>query len=249
MSSIRTIARKFIPHPIRVLLGGIKSKAVNYYGYTKAKHLNKSNSHFNYNKKDVEYYIALHNTTFANERAVEIPIILDYLNRFRGKNILEIGNVISHYENVDYDIVDKYEKGKGVINSDINEYNPSKKYDLIVSISTFEHIGFDEVARYGENKNITVDKTSLFEAVKHTKNLLTDDGIFVFTVPLGFNAFLDSLLADNKLSLTEAHFLKRVSASNKWVQVKYEDVVGTKYNDPYPCANGLLVGIYDKTRR
>jgi len=245
---MRTLVRKFIPYPIRAFVAGIKNKVVNYYGYAKAKHFNKSNSHFNYDKKDVEYYIDLHNTTFTNERAVEIPIILDYLNKFRGKNILEIGNVISHYEKVEYDIVDKYEKGQGVINSDINEYKPNKKYDLIISISTFEHIGFDEVSRYGEDKNTSVDKTSLFEAVKNTKNLLSDNGIFVFTVPLGFNAYLDSLLADNKLDLTETHFLKRVSANNIWIQVNYQDVVGTKYNDPYPCANGLLIGIYDKTR-
>ena len=52
---------------------------------------------------------------------------------------------------------------------------------------------------------------------------------------------------DNKLNLTETLFYKRISSNNKWIQVKYEDIIGIKYNDPYPCANGLLIGIYNKT--
>ena len=34
-----------------------------------------------------------------------------------------------------------------VINEDITYFQPNHKYDLIVSISTFEHIGFDEDPR------------------------------------------------------------------------------------------------------
>jgi hypothetical protein len=203
--------------------------------------------YFEYNKEKFKYYIALHNTTFTNEKTIEIPIILDYISKSKNKDVLEIGNVINYYEKVEYDILDKYEKRKGVINSDIIEYKPGKRYDLIISISTFEHIGFDEVTRYGENKDILVDQTSLFDAIKNTRNLLNDNGVFVFTAPLGFNNFLDSQLIDNKLKLTETHFLKRISSNNKWIQVKYEDIIGIKYNDPYPCANGLLIGIYNKT--
>ena len=63
------------------------------------------------------------------------------------KKILEVGNILSHYFSVNHDIVDKYEKDVDVINQDIIDYHPNKKYDLIVSISSLEHVGEDETPR------------------------------------------------------------------------------------------------------
>ena len=51
------------------------------------------------------------------------------------------------YYKFEHDIVDKYEKKKGIINQDIVDYKPDKKYDLIISISTLEHVGWDETPR------------------------------------------------------------------------------------------------------
>ena len=246
---MKKILKLLIPFWLRVRLYKlivIGYKIIHYILYIKVKLLNKSETNFEFNNEKYKYYIALHNTTFLNERAVEIPIVLNFIKKFNNKEILEIGNVISHYEKVDYDILDKYEKGKGVINKDIIDYKPQKKYDLIVSISTFEHIGFDEATRYSENKEALVDRTLLLDAINNTKDLLNANGIFIFTAPLGFNDFLDSQLINNKLQLTEAHFLKRTSSKNKWLQVRQEDIIGIKYNYPHPCANGLLIGVYNK---
>ena len=44
--------------------------------------------------------------------------------------LLEIGNVLSHYFKWDHDVVDKYEKVEGVINEDVVDFRPSKKYDI-----------------------------------------------------------------------------------------------------------------------
>ena len=225
----------------------IGKKIIDYILYIKVKNFSKSETKFSFNNTEYEYHIALHNTTFLNERAVEIPIILDYIKEFENKEILEVGNVISYYTKVEYDILDKYERGRGVINQDIVDYQPQKRYDLIISISTFEHIGYDEVSRYGKNKETRVKKRMLLDAIENTKHLLKPNGTFVFTAPLGFNDYLDSQLIGNRLELTETHFLKRISASNKWIQVEQEDMIGIKYNDPYPWANGLLIGIYSKS--
>src|SRR5215216_4478266 len=90
---------------------------------------------FQFNGVDYLYFFRKYNTTFLNERAVEIPIIVDFIKKYKSKRILEIGNVLKHYFNFGFDIVDKYEKYQGVVNVDIIDFNPSEKYDLIVSIS------------------------------------------------------------------------------------------------------------------
>ena len=58
--------------------------------------------------------------SWYNERAVEIAVAMDIVRRYKGKNILEIGNVLSHYFTFEHDICDKYEgsqrsnyKGRG----------------------------------------------------------------------------------------------------------------------------------------
>jgi hypothetical protein len=86
---------------------------------------------------------------------------------------------------------------------------------------------------------------SLLKAIEKTKTLLNPKGIFIFTVPLGFNDFLDDQIKNNNLNLSETFFLKRVSSLNEWKQVQYEDVQNIKYGQPYPCANGLMIGVFN----
>ena len=43
-----------------------------------------------------------------------------------------------------HDVLDKYEKGNNVINDDVVSFSTEVKYDLIVSVSTLEHVGWDE---------------------------------------------------------------------------------------------------------
>lgn len=96
---------------------------------------------FVFRVKQYKYFYHKYNTTWKLERTVEVPIIFEVVKKHHDKNILEVGNVLSHYFPVNHDIIDKYEKGKGVINEDVVDFRPPKKYDLIVSISTLEHVG------------------------------------------------------------------------------------------------------------
>jgi len=82
--------------------------------------------------------------TRHGERAVKILIVVEMVRKYRGKNILEIGNVLSRHIKLEHDVLDKYETAKGVINEDIVDFKSEKKYDLIISISTLEHVGLDE---------------------------------------------------------------------------------------------------------
>jgi hypothetical protein len=79
--------------------------------------------------------------TWLGERAVKIPIVMEMVRTYQGKNILEIGNVLSHHVRFEHDVLDKYEIAKGVTNADVADFKSEKKYDLIVSISTLELLG------------------------------------------------------------------------------------------------------------
>ncbi len=73
----------------------------------------------------------------------EIPIVCGFVNKEKGK-ILEVGNVLSHYFTFEQVVVDKFERGEGIINEDITTLELNERYDLIVSISTLKHVGWDE---------------------------------------------------------------------------------------------------------
>ncbi|MCK6541063.1 hypothetical protein L6Q79_00115 [bacterium] len=202
------------------------------------------NSKFNFNETSLFYYYSMHNETFRNERSVEIPIVMEYVKHYQNKKILEVGNVLNHYLQFEHTIVDKYEKGDFVLNYDITEFKPSEKYDLIVTISTLEHVGWDEYSRYGDITSNHNDPKQLLRAIDNMKQMLSPMGTIVATMPLGFNSYLDSLIGRNKLGFSEEYFMKRISEDNEWKQVLYSDVIGAKYADPYPCANSIIVGIF-----
>jgi hypothetical protein len=68
----------------------------------------------------------------------------------------------------------------------------------------------------------------------------------VITLPLGYNPELDRLLRNGKVQFTRQFCLKRISEDNKWIEVCWKDVRNAKYNNPFPAANGLVIGIIEK---
>jgi len=173
--------------------------------------------------------------TWHGERAVEIPIVMEMVRKYQGKNILEIGNVLSHHLKFEHDILDKYEIANGVTNEDVVDFKSEKKYELIVSISTLEHVGWDEEPR---------DYLKIPRALENLKTLITSrGGTVIITLPLGYNSALDQLLKDGIIRFSKQYNLVRISKGNEWKEASWEDVQGAKYNAPLPFANGLLIGI------
>ena len=115
----------------------------NYLSYIYYRLFDKSKI-FKFQGQFYTYFDHPYNTTLDNERSIEIPIISKFLSENKDDNILEIGNVLSHYFNFEHDVVDKYEKSEGVTNEDVVDFKSSKNYSLIISISTLEHVGWDE---------------------------------------------------------------------------------------------------------
>jgi len=189
------------------------------------------------------FYMLPSNKDWLHERCVEIPIVWRLVNKYHGKEILEVGNVLSNYFHISHDVLDKYEHADGVINEDVVGYKPSKKYDLIVSISTLEHVGFEETPP--ESKKIV-------RAIDNLKSLLVLGGELVVTLPVGFYNHehriheLCGLISDGTIKFDKLYCLKR-KARVKWVESTWDNVKDLKFNSPFPAANGLLVGYIRKS--
>jgi len=188
------------------------------------------------------YFYHLYNRTWISERTVEIPIASRLMRQYDPSKILEVGNVLSHYMRISHDVLDKYESGRGVINQDVVEFSPEKVYDLILSISTIEHVGWDT---YDEPK----DPDKIIQAISRLHGLLGPEGKLFATLPLGYNPFLDALLKRGELPFTIRYCMKRISRDNRWVQVSWEDIRDSRFNEPFPWANGLVILILDKSQR
>jgi len=189
------------------------------------------------NSKKYKYFYHWYNTTWRNERTIEIPFALELLKNSSNKKILEVGNVLKNYISSNHIVVDKYCKSEGVINEDVVDLDLSDKYDLILSISTIEHVGWDEDIK---------DKKKIPKAINHLLKQLKEKGKLFLTFPIGYNPFLDTLLKENEISFDEAIYLKRKSLANEWKEVTLEEVLKSRYNFPYPCANGLIIGYINK---
>ena len=178
----------------------------------------------------------VHPFILDNERTVEVAIAREFLCGKTGE-ILEVGNVLTNFSRFPHDVVDKYEKAPGVINEDIVTYAPRKKYDCIVTISTLEHIGWDEQPREPEK---------ILQAIHHLKELLAADGQLLATMPLGYNSFMDRMVRENKTGFSEIRYLLRISADNQWREARLEEVIDAKFGSPFSCANAIVVGYFHK---
>jgi hypothetical protein len=184
------------------------------------------------------YFYRAYNFTWRDERAVEVPIVWGFVQQYPPEKFLEVGNVFSHYFKLRHDIVDKYEICKGVSNIDIVDFQSSKKYDLIVCVSTLEHVGFDEPVK---------EPDKIERVVAKIRSLLSEKGTAIFTVPLGHNPTLDKAIEERSL-FDEQFYMKRLSQRNAWEQRQWDEVKGTKYGSPFNAANSIVVGFVSKGR-
>ncbi len=167
----------------------------------------RNNKTFTFNGYKYSYLYHRYNRTVSGERIVEIPIARGILEEYKGKKIMEVGNVLSHYFPTNHTVLDKYEKGGRVINKDVVDYSEREKYDLIISISTMEHVGWD----YGEKRDVRKFK----KAVNKLKSNLKNGGMLIITLPLYYRKDLDNLILEHKTGFTKHYFLKRKNLWNE----------------------------------
>ncbi|MBI2357070.1 hypothetical protein HYV12_03420 [Candidatus Dojkabacteria bacterium] len=176
------------------------------------------------------YFVHRYNYTWLNERTVELPIFKAFLNARKG-NILEVGNVYSHYYRNEYEILDKYEHGTNVVNEDIIDYSPGKKYDTIFSISTLEHVGLDEAI---------VEAGKVRKALLHMQSMLSPKGIIMFSFPVGYNPELDNMLFNENL-FENVICLAKVPSTNNWKEVRVQEMKDFKFDRDTFTSNGVVI--------
>ncbi|WP_164860537.1 glycosyltransferase family 1 protein [Rhodococcus sp. X156] len=184
--------------------------------------------------RELEYSVHGYNETWRNERAVELPIAFDWLDRRPQGPVLEIGHVIGHYRpDLRHTVVDLYEPAEGVLNVDAVDFAPAERFRSIVAVSTLEHVGFDE-------DDQDPDKTR--RLVEHLATLLTDDGELLVTFPLGYNRYLDDHLLAGALGFDQLSILRRVTTLGEWVEGDLADVRRARYGFPFHHGNTIAVG-------
>lgn len=189
---------------------------------------------FRIGDRSVPYFVHHYNRAWRNERSVELALAFEFLDRHSQGRLLEVGNVMAHYGRTGHDILDKYENSPGVLNDDIVDLAPSVPYDALLSISTLEHVGWDETPR---------DREKTVTAYRAIRSAVRDGGPILLTCPIGQNDYLDEHIAAGRIDFPEIHYLKRVSKDNDWEEVALHDVIGSRYDTPYRNANALFIGI------
>ncbi|MEG3857521.1 hypothetical protein [Microcoleus sp. herbarium12] len=205
------------------------------------------------------------------ERAVEISIAFDFIaNLENPQKILEVGNVLSHYENSLSEnlglrsrrIIDKFEVDLGVENEDLMSLPSTEKYDAIVSISSVEHVGQgdDPSGGYGEQTE-SRDLEAPLKAIAKIYDLLALNGKALITVPFGkltdaewyiqfSKEYLEVLwkkygIPKDAISANYLKLIDRETADEKhymlWKEVDVRELSESEYGWPLSQANSIAI--------
>ena len=185
-----------------------------------------------------------YNETLVNERAVELPIALEWIaDRRFGSRGLEVGNVLRHYPSpfrrdpYPWTTIDLTEPGPDVINIDVMDtpdlVGPAAPpFDWIVSISTIEHVGWDYEPQEPDKAVAAIDVL---------RSCLTPHGRALITVPTGYNRHLDAAIPDLDI-IGSAFFVRRGDTdATSWDRVPFTPV---PYRWDIPSAGGVWVGVF-----
>jgi hypothetical protein len=189
---------------------------------------------FQLDGRSFPYHVARGNRTWDNERAVEIPLVRAELER-RGHSdgVLEVGNVLGHYFDISHPVLDKYEQDPHVTwNEDIVSFQPPFAPELILSISTLEHVGHSERPH---------DPEKFRRALEVLLGWLAPGGRLVFTVPLGYNPAVREYLDAPHGARSGLRCMRRTTLDNLWRQADYAEVRDLRYGRPFPCANAIAL--------
>jgi hypothetical protein len=150
------------------------------------------------------------------------------ISQFRVDDILEVGNVLGFAGVVGHTIVDKYEVGPGVVNVDIMEYRPERQFKLVVSISTVEHVGWDEVP---EQPSKAAEALEVMGALGEA---------LLITIPVGYHPQLEDSFVSGPFD--DVALAVKTSRVGRWVRRPLDEIPNLQYGRPYAFGNGVLIG-------
>lgn len=210
---------------------------------------------FKFNGVDLPIFDHEYNTSILNERAIEIPITMWWLNEYAGGDGLEVGNVLRHYfPEIESDrrIVDRYEEADDTVEN-IDVFAIEGEYDYIFAISTLEHVRWDPP----EERDLWM----AVAAVDHLYSLLRPNGRMLITIPFGSHPGLDAHILDPKGSwgwlerqtvmLRKGGLWYETVASGRWEckgsswhQAK--EIWWERYGKSTPWADAIWIGEFVK---
>lgn len=182
---------------------------------------------FTFDGRLIDLYDHPYNVTAANERSIEIPLVMGFLDEHSERPLLEVGNVLAHYGFGDgHDIVDLYERAPGVRNIDV--FDVTGAWPVVVSISTVEHISL------------------AVEAIAHMRTLVASGGHLLITAGLGQHPRLDDAIYTGALGADRAVVFAR--HGDHWVQRHPADHdAWMPYDWTTPTARSVWIGKWGPT--
>src|SRR5205085_407549 len=141
------------------------------------------------------------------------------------------GHVLGHFRPQTHVVVDKYEPAPGVLNRDVLDLQELGRFDLIVAVSTLEHVGWDEAPR---------EPHKAIEAVRALRARLAPGGRLAITVPVGYNPVFDAAIRQGELELSSTAALRRQPGATNWREVPTAEVWSAPYDFLLYSARGVL---------
>jgi SAM-dependent methyltransferase len=133
---------------------------------------------------------------------------------------------------VRHTVVDKYERRPGVLNLDVVDIDLPRSFDLVIAVSTLEHVGLDEPEQ---------DPGKPARAIARLASLLAPGGRLWCTVPVGYNLELDRRLREDGLGFTRLTGLRRLDRANRWAEVPIDEVWDVPYDRLLYTAHAVVV--------
>jgi SAM-dependent methyltransferase len=173
--------------------------------------------------------------SWLTERAVEVPVAQAEVDRCAGARVLEVGHVLGHYRPDNHHVVvDKYEQAPGVLNRDVLDLGDLGAFDLIVAVSTLEHVGHDESPR---------DPAAAPRAVAALRRRLAPGGRLLLTIPAGYNAAFDAAIAGGSIPTQSLTALRRVGGGTRWREVTPAEAWRAPYDFLLYSARAVLFAV------
>jgi len=201
---------------------------------------------------------------FLDERSVEYPWLFSRLNGIEGK-LLDAGSILNHSNLINHNALSGkklflltlapegncfWSQGVSYIFSDIRDL-PFKDnfFDIVISISTLEHVGMDNTMIYTSEHKFKEDARRDFViAAKELRRVLKPGSKCFITVPFGrfqydvFQQQFDSEMVDGlrdafePATFTEVYYKYsgggwNISTREECIECKYFNIHKTKYFD------------------
>ena len=178
-----------------------------------------------YKNKSFDYFNHSYNSTFTNERRVEIPLLREFM--LRHKSFIEIGCVSPYYFESDHLVYDLTDPHSRAVNVDAEHLDLA---DNILSISTIEHFGVGDCG----------NPVELGKAINFLKKIISTNFKYLITWPLGYNLELDHFVYNN---ISIANYVCRDNNTNyTWKQKSIEELTNTdKTYGTFSCANSICI--------